>query len=424
MKGMVPKCKIIIVMKENEIQNLIKQCLDFFHENNYSLSRIGMYKTLWKNGITPFMEAKGLEKYNQNIGAMFIETCHYNGTIRHQEREKIRSIQVLDDMLMTGSIRKRCFTPVFHRLDGELGQDMEKLVHHLTNLRRSSKTINYYRLYLSEFLYHLKMDGVHHKEEITENHIVSFVLAHPTNKVNIVSALRVLFKYWHEEHILDSDFSLFFRDFKVRQTERIPSYFCKEEVLRIEESISRSSAVGKRNYAMTLLASRLGLRASDIAHLKFGDIDWDKNLITLTMKKTHKVIQLPLLTEVGNAIIDYLKNGRPKSCIENVFLSSRAPYIAVTGTCVCNTIGEIIKHSGVNVNLKHHGPHSLRHSLASAILQKETSLPVISELLGHKNTDTTMVYLKIDIASLMKCALPVPPVTDGFYMQRGGAFYE
>ena len=411
-------------MEEKDIQQLIGQCVAFFQENNYTKDRICVYKTLWKRGIVPFMEARGLKVYNPNIGAMFIDTCHHNGTVRPQEREKIRSVQELDDMLLTGIIRTRCITPVFHRLDGEIGQEMEKLVQHLTDLRRSAVTIGDYRLYLSEFLHHLGTEGVRHKEEIAERHIVSFVLSHPTNKVNIVSALRVLFRFWKEEHILERDFNQFFESFRVRHPERVPSFFTKEEVMRIEGSISRSSAVGKRNYAMTLLASRLGLRASDIANLKFGQIDWDNNLITLTMQKTRKVIQLPLLAEVGNAIIDYLRDGRPRSGLEQVFLSSRAPYTGATKSCVCAAIQNAIITSGVDVNLKHHGPHSLRHSLASAMLNNETSLPVISESLGHLHTDTTMVYLKIDIPSLRKCALEVPAVSDGFYTQRGGAFYE
>ena len=400
------------------------QCIAFFQENNYTKKRISVYKTLWKRGIVPFMEAKGLLVYNPSIGAMFIDTCHYNGTVRPQEREKIRSIQVLDDMLLTGSIRKHCFTPVFHRLDGEIGQEMEKLIQHLTDLRRSSVTIGDYRLYLSEFLYHLGTEGVRHKEEIAEKHIVSFVLSHPTNKVNIVSALRVLFRFWKEEHILERDFNEFFESFRVRHPERVPSFFTKEEVMRIEDSISRSSGVGKRDYAMTLLASRLGLRASDIANLRFDQIDWDNNLITLSMQKTQKVLQLPLLAEVGNAVIDYLRNGRPKTSLDQVFISSRAPFTGATKSSVCAAIQRAIITSGVDVNLKHHGPHSLRHSLASAMLHEETSLPVISESLGHRHTDTTMVYLKIDIPSLMKCALAVPAVSDGFYTQRGGAFYE
>ncbi len=399
-------------MKEQEIQTLIGQCIAFFQENNYSRNRIGVYKTLWKHGIVPFMEARGLRKYQTSVGAMFIKTCHRNRTDRQQEREKIR---------------KRCFTPVYHRLDGVLEKDMEKLIQHLTNLRRSRTTIGDYRLYLSEFLHHLEAEGVRHKENIAENNIVSFVLAHPTNKVNIVSALRVLFRFWKEEGLLERDFSQFFESFRVRHPERVPSFFTKEEVLRIENSIARSNAVGKRNYAMTLLASRLGLRASDIANLKFGEIDWDNNLLTITiitMQKTRKVIQLPLLAEVGNSIVDYLKNGRLKSSLDQVFLSSRAPYTGATKACVCAAINEIILKSGVDVHLKHHGPHSLRHSLASAMLSEETTLPVISESLGHRHTDTTMVYLKIAISSLMKCALPVPSVAEGFYMQRGGAFYE
>lgn len=411
-------------MKEQEIQILIGQCIAFFQESNYSQNRISVYKRLWKYGIVPFMEAKGLTKYEPGIGEAFIDTCHYNGAIRHQEREKIRSIRVLNDMLQTGLIRKCCFTPVYHRLDGELGQDMEKLIQHLTNLRRSKTTIGDYRLYQSEFLHHLKMEGVHHKEEIAEKHIISFVLAHPTNKVNIVSALRVLFRYWNEEQLLERDFRLFFESFRIRHPERVPSFFTKDEIQRIENSIPRSSAIGKRNYAMTLLASRLGLRASDIANLMFSQIDWDNNLITITMQKTQKMIQLPLLTEVGNAIVDYLRNGRPQSNLAQVFLSCRAPFIGVTRACVCAAINTIIVTSGVDVHLKHHGPHSLRHSLASAMLCKETTFPVISESLGHRHTDTTMVYLKIDIASLMKCALPVPSVTEEFYLQRGGAFYE
>lgn len=97
----------------------------FLSREELHKNRIGVYKTLWKSGIVPFMEAQGLKVYNPSIGAMFIDTCHYNGRVRPQEREKIRSIQVLDDMLLTGLIRKRCYTPVFHRLDGEIGQEME-----------------------------------------------------------------------------------------------------------------------------------------------------------------------------------------------------------------------------------------------------------------------------------------------------------
>jgi site-specific recombinase XerD len=410
-------------MEEVKILELTERCIKYFQKQCYTRNRITVYKSLWRNGIISYMSQKGIESYSPSVGAEFVSTCHFHGTIRPQEREKIRSIQVLDDMLKLGYIRKRCFTPVFHALDGEVGAEMEKLITHLTNLRRSMVTIKDYRLYLSEFLMHLNERNVKHVSAITEKDILTFVSSHPTNKVNIVSALRVLFRFWREEHIVDDRFEELFDTYKTHKPERIPSYFAANEVMRIEQSVSRNSANGKRNYAMLLLASRLGLRASDIANLQFSDIDWDKNMITLTMQKTKKVIELPLLADVGNAIIDYLRHGRPKSDSQNVFLSGNAPYVAATKNMVCAAINEIILRSGVDTSGKHHGPHSLRHSLASAMLNGGSMMPVISESLGHRSTQTTLAYLKIDIRSLQKCALPVPEIADNFYMQRGGAFY-
>ena len=410
-------------MEEVNILELTERCIKYFQRQCYTRNRITVYKSLWRNGIIRYMSQKDIESYSPSVGAEFVSTCHFHGTIRPQEREKIRSIQVLDDMLKLGYIRKRCFTPVFHALDGEVGAEMEKLITHLTNLRRSMVTIKDYRLYLSEFLMHLNERNVKHVSAITEKDILTFVSSHPTNKVNIVSALRVLFRFWREEHIVDDRFEELFDTYKTHKPERIPSYFTANEVMRIEQSVSRNSANGMRNYAMLLLASRLGLRASDIADLQFSDIDWDKNMITLTMQKTKKVIELPLLADVGNAIIDYLRHGRPKSDSQNVFLSGNAPYVTATKNMVCAAINGIILRSGVDTSGKHHGPHSLRHSLASAMLNGGSMMPVISESLGHRSTQTTLAYLKIDIRSLQKCALPVPEIADCFYMQRGGAFY-
>lgn len=369
------------------------------------------------------MSEKGIEYYTLSVGMDFTATCNFNGEVRPQEREFMRSVQVLDDMLNLGRIRKCCITPVHHSLEGVIGMHMELFITHMTNLRRSRTTIKDYRLYLSEFLSHLSSHEVYSVDEIAEIHILTFVSSHPTNKVNIVSALRVLFRYWKHEHIVDNKFDDLFDTYKLRKTERIPSFYTTAEVRQVEASISRSSSVGKRNYAMVLLASRLGLRASDIAHLQFSNIDWEKNAITLLMQKTKKEIELPLLADVGNALVNYLRYGRPISDSQNVFITNRAPYVAATKEMVCSAINASILNSGIDTGGRHHGPHALRHSLASAMLDNGTMVPVISESLGHRSTETTLTYLKIDIKSLLKCALPVPSVPKDFYMQRGGAFY-
>lgn len=413
-------------MEELPIEQLMECCIQYFQCNCYSENRISKYKSLWKYGILRFMTMQQQTLYTKSVGEAFVQTCHFDGVVRHQEREKIRSIQVLDDMLSTGKIRKRCFTTVQHPLYGEIGQQMELLIMHLKNLRRSKITISDYYLYLNGFLNYLTDNKVKDINDITEYHILKFLGSYAvTNKINIVSALRVLFRFWHEEHISPTDFASTLDFYKWVKKEKIPSFYTASEIQRIESSVVRSSGVSKRNYAMLLLATRLDLRASDIAGLRFSDLDWDKNLIKLKMQKTGKNIKLPLLANVGNSIIDYLQYGRPESLLQSIFLSSRAPYMAATKDSVCAAIREIIDKSGINTEGKHHGPHSMRHSLASsAMLQNGTTLPVISETLGHQSTQTTMTYLKIDFSSLILCALSVSPVPKSFYEQKGGLFYE
>jgi integrase len=358
------------------------------------------------------------------LGQEYITDCIPCDNLRHDDREKIRSIQVLDDYLNLGHIRKRTVLPVQHPLDGEIGLQMQKLIDHLQSLRRSSITIKDYELYLNRFLFYLNQSEVYTMKEIRERHILAFLSTTENNKINVASSLRVLFRFWAENHMTDKNFEDVMKYLKRVKHEKIPSFFTSDEIHVIEESIDRSGGLGKRNYAMLLLASRLGLRASDIANLQFSNIDWEKSEIRLTQYKTGNPISLPLLNEVGNAIIDYLKYGRFKSESQNVFISGRAPYIPANKNIVCSAIQEVIARSKVETDGRHHGPHSLRHSLASCLLNQQTPIHVISETLGHTKTDTTMTYLRIDLVSLMKCALPVPTIPDDFYTQKGGAFYE
>lgn len=150
--------------------------------------------------------------------------------------------------------------------------------------------------------------------------------------------------------------------FKYMRKERIPSFYEKGEVMAIEKSVDQTSGVGKRDYAMLLLATRLGLRASDIAGLKVDDIDWRNNVIRLVQYKTGQPIELPLLADVGNAIIRYLKGGRPQTTSRQVFLASRAPYSVLGRQGVGSAINRLISNAGINLKNRRHGPHSMRHS--------------------------------------------------------------
>ena len=409
---------------EQEIIKLTNDCLSYFQVNCYTQNRIDKYKSMWKHGILSWMQEKKLTVYTAKTGEAFIASFVKPGYVTASERDFIRSVSVLTDFMTLGYVRKKTFLPVIHPLYGAIGVQMQKLVAHLQSLRRSRITISDYELYLNRFLVFLEREGVFTVSGIKERHILKFVSTMENNKINVVSSLRVLFRFWHEHEIIEEKYDELLDHYKWIKREKIPSFYTASEVSIAENSVDRSGGVGKRNYAMMLLASRLGLRASDIANLKFSNIDWEKNEIRLHQCKTGNPVILPLLSDVGNAIIDYLKHGRFQSTSQQVFLSARAPYVPATKSMVCSAIRYIIQHCGVSTEKRHHGPHSLRHSLAGRLLENSVPIHVISETLGHASTETTMSYLRIDVSSLMKCSLAVPPVDDSFYMQKGGIFYE
>ena len=173
-------------------------------------------------------------------------------------------------------------------------------------------------------------------------------------------------------------------------------------------AVDRGNGVGKRDYAILLLAVKLGMRAGDIRDLQLEDLKWETNRIEFTQRKTNQPVSLPMLEEIGLALIDYLRLGRPQAASKNIFISHIMPY---EGFGVHNSMHRIMSKylnlAGVKADDKQKGLHALRHSLASTLLEGNTPLPVISEILGHVDTNTTGIYLKVDLNGLRRCALEV-----------------
>jgi site-specific recombinase XerD len=186
----------------------------------------------------------------------------------------------------------------------------------------------------------------------------------------------------------------------------IPSVWKNEDVKRLLDSIDRYNPQGKRDYAILLLVTRLGLRVSDIRSLKMSDLNWNRKVVSLIMQKTKQPLELPLLDDIGWAIIDYLKNGRPQTVSDRVFIRHKAPYDGFNDhNCLSKTLGRHMNRAGIDMRGQKHGLHSLRSTLARVMLENGTPLPVISEVLGHQNIQTTSVYLKIDMDGLRNCVI-------------------
>ncbi len=189
----------------------------------------------------------------------------------------------------------------------------------------------------------------------------------------------------------------------------LPRYLQAQDVERIIASCNLGSPVGRRDRAILLLLARLGLRAGDIVQIQLGDIDWKAAWISAT-GKSRRQTKFPLTQEVGQAIINYLQDGRPQADTTALFVGSRAPFRAFASHSAISVIAAKAMQRA-DVHCPSGGAaHVLRHSVATSMLREGTSLQDIAVILGHRSITTTQIYAKVDRSTLQQIAQPWPEV--------------
>jgi integrase/recombinase XerD len=188
----------------------------------------------------------------------------------------------------------------------------------------------------------------------------------------------------------------------------LPRYLEAQVVQRVIDACQPTTPVRRRDRAVLLLLSRLGLRAGDVGHLTFGDIDWHNARVGLSGKSRRRE-WLPLPQEVGDAILGYIQHGRPAMKHSCVFLTARAPHRPLRNGTVSKIADAAIRRAGVEA--PSHGAHVFRHSVATAMLRQGALLQSIGAVLRHRSPDTTLQYAKIDFASLAEVAMPWPEMS-------------
>ena len=194
-----------------------------------------------------------------------------------------------------------------------------------------------------------------------------------------------------------------------------PHLWAVDEIRKVLAVIDRQSATGKRDFAMILATARLGLRISDLRQLELGDLDWRARQISIVQHKTGRPLTLPLLDDVGWAIIDYVRDGRPETDCPKVFVKHRHPFDAFgSASSVASRLSRYAARAGITFGQDEVcGMHSLRGALAVAMIGNGVPIPVVSAVLGHASSDTTQAYyLRFDVGRLRCCALDVEDVIE------------
>ena len=398
--------------QEIELYTLIGKVKAELKKVQYSDSYIRGFVTVW-NRLASYLEKKDSSAYSAKLGMDFLE-AEYGMTVFKKLTPKnklcTRAINILSDYLLHGIIfpRKRQGVRTYHPQFQKLFQGY---INHKRDDGCSNDTLKSYEIYLSRFSDYLNSRGIANICNINETVILgfteTFVRYSPSTIHCTLCSIRTFFHYLFQNCFVSKNFAYIVPRDNYRRLTKVPSAYPKKDVEKLLKSIDRGNPKGKRDYAIILIAARLGIRAQDICNLSFNNLKWETNTIELLQKKTKKPIILPLLGDVGLSIIDYIKYARPECEATNaVFLRLVPPIGKLEAPTLHSIVTQHMRMAGIKMhNGKKHGPHALRHSLASALLEENTPLPIISEVLGHTNIESTSVYLKINVNQLRTCAL-------------------
>ena len=416
------------ISRNVSLERLVNDALGEIERLGYSRRSRNRYRTTWDH-LIEFSCRKGLgDQFSSELAVRFLEEYRLTGEEIDMSGQGWRKhaawgVRALADFAENGRI-ERAFTDLeaIH-----LGPAMQNTLcdyarYCKDRLQLRPGTLHERTIELTIFLDFLHSRKVRTLDQIQSLDLSEFLSCRadlpPVGKIRrdrwlqpktvarIVSDMRSFLRFLTMRGILQKDLSAELPKIRVSRDATIPSVWEQELLVRLLEAVDRSSAKGKRDYAILLLACRLGMRVGDIRTLKLEQIHWEDSTIEVTQSKTGLPLSLPLTSEVGEALIDYLKSGRPQSMHREVFLKVNPPFGPFTG----NNLHHIVTYwrllAGVRFRTRQkRGFHSLRHTLATRLLQKGTPLTTIAEILGHTSLESTRIYAKADVETLRSVAL-------------------
>src|SRR3989475_3578396 len=216
------------------------------------------------------------------------------------------------------------------------------------------------------------------------------------------SVLRGFVRYLYRENILAKDFSSVIEHPQTYRLSNVPRSITWDEVRRMLEAVDKRTPRGKRDHAILLLLVTYGLRAREVAALTLDDIDWRSERLRIPERKAGHSTAYPLSPIVGQAILDYLKMGRPQTTDRHIFFRTLAPQAAMTHSAVSGTAAHYLRKAGIAVSRA--GSHTLRHTCVQRLVDADVSFKVIGDYVGHRVPAATRIYSKVAIESLREVA--------------------
>jgi integrase/recombinase XerD len=220
---------------------------------------------------------------------------------------------------------------------------------------------------------------------------------------SLCSILKVFFRYLYHVGLMARDLAKAIESPRRYRLSNLPRSIAWNQVEQMLQKVDRRTGVGKRDYAILLLLVTYGLRAREVGALTLDDIDWKHDRLDIRGRKAGHSTAYPLAPIVGEAILDYLKQGRPKTTERALFIGAYAPYPALSRVAVSLRAKCYLRKAGITVFRP--GSHTLRHSCVQRLVDSGFSLKTIGDFVGHRTPDATKIYAKVNIEALRTVAL-------------------
>lgn len=403
-----------------KLADLIAETEKYMISVNYAVGTISIYKSIW-NKLLSFAE---IEYYDRSVALQFLDKTYYindqllsssKNRLPKKQRAALRAINVLEDFFQNQCISYRYYRGYDPKRIGSVPETIydvffaEYMVHFKSQSPSKSwekSTILGLGIFL-KFLYQMEIKSL---QEIDKNAIIAFI-DYTEKWANPLKSCRYkqvsLYLQWQEQKgNISGGLSRLFPKVK-RNPPKLPQIWTNDEIQAILNSIDRSNPVGKRNYAIFLIAARTTLRISDVVTLSFSEIEWRKKCLCICQNKTNEIVTLPINREIVDALIDYIKNGRPDYECEYVFISHNHPYHPLAyHNNFYPEFKKYLRRAGVTItNERRTGAHTLRHSGTTNMITAGADLENVSMIEGHTNIDTTKTYIRTNTSQLMLCAI-------------------
>lgn len=407
-------------MKQN-LQDLFYLREEVLMNMEYSNNMMLKLKTEW-NKFKRYYETKDTKYYNEDLIHSYLHE-NYNCKLLNNEKLEIAQKSAIKAMSVLIDVRNiESYLPIVKNNDlnnyySELLNDY--LSFNKDVLNNSEKTLAEKRISTIQFLKYLEDNNINSIDNLSKEIVLKYLDENKNTKqsarIKINWCLRSLFQYLNDSKLKLNNYELLLPKIKRVKNRKLPATFEAEDANKIvnylKENVGTTTSSYK-NYAMVLIASKLGIRKIDICNLKWENINWNTNTINFIQVKTHKQATLPLPIDVGDAIIDYIKKERPIKIRGNddyIFIRHIYPLTKLSNYYSLTSI--IIKAmiaTGISPDkYKQKGLHSFRFTLATELLNENVPTDIISSVLGHSNLNSTKTYMRVNKNNLEKCFIEV-----------------